>query len=264
LELTDEQLCDVHALLSCSTTGKSLAQDSRHFQQFRILLHEDPSSLLSEKDEVVAVLDMDTFRALQCLHNHQGVRATAIVETSRLMQTSVKRSSKGIFPLSINIYGAQDEANEVGDKLSKMRAFLQHPFFLEPGYEYFNPQYIHPRGEMKCMTYLVGLSETEYQEIRISDEVERVFDSLDAMTRDDADTVLDAQPDTIITPLKRYGLPLPCMSGPNFVNSHQRAALAFIKRRENHDACQSANKSLRRSIGILSVICKPQGCIHVI
>jgi len=117
---------------------------------------------------------------------------------------------------------------------------------------------------MKCMTYLVGLSEPEYRAIRISDEVERVFDSLDTVTRDDADAVLDAQPDAIITPLKRYGLPLPCMSAPNFVNSHQRAALAFIKRRENHDACQSANKSLRHFIGISSVICKPQVHIHVI
>jgi hypothetical protein len=202
LKLTDEQLCDVHASLSGSTAGKSLAQDGRHFQQFHIILHEDAFSLLSGNNEVVAVLDVDPCRALQCLHDHQGVRATAVVETSRLMQTPVKRGSKGIFPLSINIYGTQDEANEVGDKLFEMRAFLQHPFFLEPGYEYYNPQYIHLMGEMKCMTYLVGLSETEYRAIRISDEVKRVFDSLDTMTRDDADTVLDAQPDAIITPFE--------------------------------------------------------------
>ncbi|CZR60103.1 related to promoter binding protein RUSH-1alpha [Phialocephala subalpina] len=227
-------LCDVHASLSGWTAGKSLAQDGRPFQQFHIILHEDSFSLLSGKNEVVAVLDVDTCRALQCLHDHQGVRATAVVETSRLMQTPIKRSSKGIFPLSINIYGTQDEANEVGDKLSEMHAFLQHPFFLEPGYQYFNPQYIHLGGEMKCMTYLVGLSETEYRAIRISDEVERVFDSCDTVTRDGAETVLDAQPNAIITPLK----------------SHQRAALAFIKRRENRDACQSANKSLRHFTGI--------------
>lgn len=203
------------------------------------------------------MLDVDTCRALQCLHYHQGVRATAVVETSRLMQAPVKRSSKVIFPLSINIYGMQDEANEVGDKLSEMHAFLQHPFFLEHGYQYFNPQYIHIGGEMKCMTYLVGLSETEYRAIRISDEVERVFDSCDTVTRDGAETVLDAQSNAIITPLKRYGLPLPCMSAPNFVNSHQRAAVAFIKRRENRDACQNANKSLRHFTRISSVIRKP-------
>ncbi|KAH8592599.1 SNF2 family N-terminal domain-containing protein [Bisporella sp. PMI_857] len=227
-------LCDAHASLSGWTAEKSLAQDGRPFQHFQIILHEDSFKLLSGKNEVVAVLDMDTCRALQCLHDHQRVRATAIVETSRLMQQPIKRSSKGIFPLSINIYGTQGEADEVGDKLSKMGAFLQHPFFLEHGYEYFNPQYIHIGGRVKCMTYLVGLSEAEYRAIRISNEVEHVLDSLDTIARDNADTVPDTQPDAIIIPLK----------------SHQRAALAFIKRRENHDSCQSANKSVRHFIGI--------------
>lgn len=191
-------------MLSGQIAGKSLAKDGRHFQQFHIIPHEDSFSLLSGKNEVVAVLDVNTCKALQCLHGLQRVRATAVVETSRLIQISAKRNSKGIFPLSVNIYGKQDEANDIGDKLSEMRAFLQHPFFLEAGYEYFNPQYIHLGGEMKCMTHLVGLSETEYQAIQISDDVERVFDSLDTMTRDDAETILDVQPDAIITALKRY------------------------------------------------------------
>jgi hypothetical protein len=151
---------------------------------------------------------MDTCKALQCLHDHHGVRATAVVETSKLMQTRVKGGSKGIIPLSINIYGMHDKANEVGDKLSEMAAFLQHPLFLEPGYEYFNPQYFHLGGEMKCMTHFVGLSEIEYRAKRISDEVEHVFDSLDTMTQTDINTVPDAQPDAIITPLKRYSVPV--------------------------------------------------------
>lgn len=210
------------------------------------------------------MLDVHTCTALQRLHYHQKVRATAVVETSRLKRAPVKGTSKGIFPLSINIYGTQDEANEIGDMLSEMAAFLQHPFFLEPGYEYFNPQYFHLGGEMKCMTYLVGLGETEYRAKRISDEVEGVFDSLDTMTRDGADIVPDAQPDAIITRLKKYILPLPSMPVPNIVNSHQRVALAFIKRRENHNACQRANKILHHFVGISSVTRKVQVCIRVI
>ncbi|RYP66505.1 hypothetical protein DL770_008789 [Monosporascus sp. CRB-9-2] len=197
-------LCEAHGLLSGSTAGKSLAQDGKHFQQFRIVPHEDSFGLLSENDEVVAVLDVDTCKALQCLQGYQGVRATAVVQTLRLAQTRVNRTSKGVFPLSINIYGTQDEASNVGDKLSEMHAFLQHPFFLEPGYEYVNPQYFHLGSETKCMTYLVGLSENEHRAKRISDEVDRVFDSLDTMDGDDADTALDAQPDAINTPLKSY------------------------------------------------------------
>ncbi|RYP05096.1 hypothetical protein DL765_009941 [Monosporascus sp. GIB2] len=196
-------LCEAHGSLSGSTAEKSLTQDGRHFQQFRIVPHEYFFGLLSEKNEVVAVLDVDTCKVLQCLQGYQGVRATAVVETLRLVQSHVKRSSRRVFPLSINIYGTVDEASKVGDKLSEIHAFLQHPFFLETGNEYFNPQYFHLGGEMKCMTYLVGLSEIEHRAKLISDEVERVFDSLDTMGRDDADTIMGAQPDAIITPLKR-------------------------------------------------------------
>ena len=181
----------------------SVAQDGRRFQQFHIIHHENTFGLLSEMNEVIAVLDMATCRALQCLNDHLGVRATAVVENSRLTQTRARGSSKNILSLSINIYGTHDEANEVGDKFSKMAVFLQHPLFLEPGYEYFNPQYFHPGGEMECMTHLVGLSEIEYRAKWISDEVERVFDSLDTMTRDDNDIDLVAKPDAIITDLKR-------------------------------------------------------------
>jgi len=181
----------------------SVAQDGRRFQQFHIIHHENTFGLLSEMNEVIAVLDMATCRALQCLNDHLGVRATAVVENSRLTQTRARGSSKNILSLSINIYGTHDEANEVGDKFSKMAVFLQHPLFLEPGYEYFNPQYFHPGGEMECMTHLVGLSEIEYRAKWISDEVERVFDSLDTMTRDDTDIDLVAKPDAIITDLKR-------------------------------------------------------------
>ena len=207
---------------------------------------------------------METCRFLQYLHDYQCIKATAVVETSRLMQTRTKRSSRGIFPLSINIYGTHDDANEVGDKLSEIGAFLQHPLFLEPECEYFNPQYFHLEGEMKCMTSLVGLSENMYRAKRISDEVERVFDSLDTATRGDINIIPDSQPDAIITPLKRYGLPLRCMSVSNLVNSHQMVALTFIQRRENHGACQSANKSLRHFIGISSVTRKLQVYVSVV
>lgn len=199
------------------------------------------------------MLDTGTCTALQCLRDHRRVRATAVVETSILKKNRAEGSPKGVFPLSINIYGAKDDAKEVGDKLSRIAAYLQHPFFLEPGYEYSNPQYFHPGGQMKCMTHLVGLNGIDYRAKRISDEVELVFDSLDTMTRDTTDAVRDPQLHDIVTPLKRYGLFLPYILVPNSFNSHQRAALTFIQRRENHDACQSTNKNLRHFMKISSV-----------
>ena len=55
------------------------------------------------------------------------------------------------------------------------------------------------------MTRFAGLREIDYQAKQMSDEVEHVLNSLDTTTRDDTDT---AQPNAIITPLKRHGLPL--------------------------------------------------------
>jgi len=145
------------------------------------------------------MIDTNTCRALLYLHSRQGFRATAVVERTKLKQPGVKDRPRSIFPLSINIYGRQGDADEVGDNFSDMAVFLQHPFFLEPGYEYFNPQYFHIGGEMKCMTHLVGSTETEAIAKRISNEVERVLDSLE-----DPDTPLDPQPDGLNTTLKRY------------------------------------------------------------
>jgi hypothetical protein len=155
----------------------------------------------------MAVLDVGTCRALQCLHDHSEVRAIAVMETSIWIQKRVKGTSKCILPVSINIYGMHGEVNEVGDKLSKMDVFLQHPLFLEPGYDYFNPQYFHPGGEMKCMTHLVGLNEEKYRAMRISNEVEHVFDSLDAMTQVNTAITMATKPEGIKS-MKRYALPL--------------------------------------------------------
>lgn len=204
IEINEEQLCEAHGLLRGSTAGMSLAQDGRRFHQFRVASHEDSFALLSGKNKVVAVLDEGNCEALQCLQAYQGVRATAVVEASIFTQMRCEKSSSRIFSLSINIYGTHDCATAVGDKLSEVAAFLQHPFFLEPGYAYFNPQYFHSGDEMKCMTHCVALSDIDYQAKRMSDEVEGILNSLVSTLQDDAHT---AQPNGIITPLKRYGLP---------------------------------------------------------
>ena len=64
-----------------------------------------------------------------------------------------------------------------------MAIFLQHPLYLEPEPEYFNPQYFYSGGETKCMTHVIGLSETGYRTKWISDEVD------DTKPRDDINIV---------------------------------------------------------------------------
>lgn len=180
-----------------------LAKDKRRFQRFRVNVYESTFGLYSGDDQAIAQLDLETCEALQCLASYPGATATAIVETSELRQLRAKGNSKGRFLLSINIYGPRRHAEEIGDRLSRVHAYLQHPIFLEPEYDYFNPQCFRAGGEMKCMTHLVGLNDDDYRAKAISDDIRRVLDSLDTMTQNDSDLVGDSQPDTVTTPLKR-------------------------------------------------------------
>ncbi|KAK4205909.1 hypothetical protein QBC37DRAFT_463197 [Rhypophila decipiens] len=45
-------------------------------------------------------------------------------------------------PVSINIYGLVRDGKAVGNTLSDMLLFLQHPQWLAPGHSYDNPQYL--------------------------------------------------------------------------------------------------------------------------
>lgn len=83
-------------------------------------------------------------------------------------------------PLTINVSGPASDADAVGAALSTRSAFLQHPFFLEPGCRgYFNPQLFRFGNEMQDLTHLVGLNEKDLRAKAISDEVENVLASLE-------------------------------------------------------------------------------------
>jgi hypothetical protein len=127
-----------------------------------------------------------------------------VVESAILRRASLAGKSKGIFPLSLNVFGPEDEGDIIGERLANASAFLQHPCFLEDGYEYYNPQYFYPDNKKTYLTYLVGLSESEMRAKRLSDEVEEVLVSLDDTSVLSSDTVDDFFLDGIVTPLKRF------------------------------------------------------------
>jgi hypothetical protein len=94
------------------------------------------------------------------------------------MQNRRKAKTKGIIPVSINVYGSSSSADQAGDALAKCSAFLQIPYILEPGCKYFNPQIFRPGGRMQNQTHLVGLTDDDFKAKAISDEVEQIFSSL--------------------------------------------------------------------------------------
>jgi hypothetical protein len=206
------------ALLPSSTTvqGKAFVKDHEKFQQFKVIYHDNYHGLSSTDSGIFARLDNVTSRALQCLRPFSNCHVTAVVESATLHRTTLTERSKGIFPLSLNVLGAEEEGDIIGDRLANASAFLQHPCFLEDGYEYYNAQYFYPDNKKTYLTHLVGLSESEMRAKRLSDEVEGVLASLDETSFLTDDSVDDFVLDGITTPLKRFH-PLSNLKFKNFL-----------------------------------------------
>lgn len=161
----------------CPETTTSRRQDT--FEVFKIVKCGDFHGVQSLNVGVFARLDQITSGALQTLEKFQTCRVTAVIEKKFLSQTKSGGKSKGIFPLSVNVFGPEDEADKVGETLADASIFLQHPCFLEDGIQYCNPQYFYPDNRKTYLTDIIGLSERELRAKRLSDEVEGVFASLD-------------------------------------------------------------------------------------
>ncbi|KAK0728766.1 SNF2 family N-terminal domain-containing protein [Lasiosphaeria miniovina] len=134
-----------------------------------------------------------------------GISFKAVVESPALKQQGLRSKSGGIFSLSVNIYGPLETAPQVGHSLSAESAFLQHPLFLDNGLKYFNPQMVPSGGGMDDLTHLVGLTEDDFKAKALSDEVERVLESLDYFADlgyDGHDPVAIVQPEAIAIQLQ--------------------------------------------------------------
>lgn len=189
---------------STAVQGKAFVRNQEKFQQFKVVYHDNYHGLSSADSGIFARLDNVTSAALQSLHPFSNCYVTAGVESAILQRTTLAGKSKGIFVLSLNVFGAEAEGDIIGDRLADASAFLQHPCFLEDGYEYYNPQYFYPNNKRTYLTPLVGLSESEIRAKRLSDEVEEVLASLDETSFLTEDSVDDLVLDGILTPLKRF------------------------------------------------------------
>ncbi|KAG4435757.1 hypothetical protein IFR05_008771 [Cadophora sp. M221] len=231
------QVCYGAALLlpnSENLRRENAKNTQEKFQVFKVIKRDDYHGLLSASAGVFARVDNITSTALRTLEKSgSSCYVKAIIDTKILSQVISGGKLKGIFPLSLNIFGPEDEADSVGEALASGSTFLQHPSFLEDGIEYYNPQYFYPDNKKVYLTGLIGLSESAIRAKGLSDEVEGVLASLDDETLLNAHTD-DGIPEGILTPLKK----------------HQIIALAFIRQHEDHHECQSRAADLRRLIGI--------------
>lgn len=153
-------------------------------QQYKIVNNNDGYFLLSAQHGNFAVIDSITTKFLSELQSIPDIGLVAVVDSNKLNQTKINRRKLSVIPLSINIYGHIQFADTVGEALGKAGSFLQHPAFLEPSIEYYNPQFYYPDGKLEPLTHLVGLSDSDISAKHLSEEVETVLASLDTHGKD--------------------------------------------------------------------------------
>jgi hypothetical protein len=132
------------------------------------------------------------------------VEAIGVIESATVASGPRALKKEGIVPMSVNVYGPLSSADRVGNALSAVSAFLQHPFFLEPSCNaYFNPQVFRIGDEIQNLTHLVGLAEKDLRARTISEEVENILGSLDGTASSDAlASEVTFSLSCLVTPLK--------------------------------------------------------------
>ncbi|RSL93099.1 hypothetical protein CEP52_013448 [Fusarium oligoseptatum] len=244
-------LCEVQAKLICSldaytqpisNVGRYSAPRVSRFCMFDIVLRDGIRGFAIPDINTFAMVDRITSGKLEALQGHGTVYTKAVIEGQTLVQLASKKKAKGSFAISLNVYGPESDAHDIGERLSRQQAFLQHPFYLEDGIEYWNPQFFDLGDTPKYLTHLVGMNESEIQAKRLSDAVQDVLTSLDhGMLTGPANTVEIVPSSDLKTSLKNY----------------QKAALLFIRQRESPEYCQQVIRELRFHIPIPSVNAVP-------
>jgi len=161
--------------------------------------------LVSFKDgKDAAILDVETTSKLRALKSHP-VRFDAVLQSNIFSKShSDSGGSAKIIPLSINIFGPKRCAEDIASQLAKVSGFLQHPKMLNPGIEYYNPQYLAFPDETIDMNEFVdtGKDTARAQKVKISEEVEDILDSLAEFTYD----TNFQRPAGLVTTLRRLAI----------------------------------------------------------
>lgn len=181
-------------------TNQCLGTGASEYFLFDIYWQESTYGFAIPNVNAFVMIDLITSEKLNTLKETAGF-SKAVVEARVLRQLS--KTAKKSFEISVNVYGRELDAREIGHQLSKVEAFLQHPFYLEDGVEYLNPQFFDLKDGPRYMTHLVGMDDSKFQAKTFSDTVEVALASLDhgmpALAINDLDIILT---NDLITPLQ--------------------------------------------------------------
>ena len=173
-----------------------------------ISVHDHRYCLQSSDSRDVAVINSRTAAALETLRDLPSIRLEAVL-LSGGVNTPIQQYRKGkstVFPISINIYGSEKVAQDLGKRLSKAHTYLQHPITLNESIPYKNPHYYDIPGLAKAGThYISQSSEREEQQVPVLD-MTKIFEDVAhsrKLSSQDADW-------HISTPLLKYISSLLC------------------------------------------------------
>lgn len=189
-----------------------MVSDTRHpgsrvsqFCLFDVILEDKVHGFLLPDMDSFVMIDLITAKKLEVLYRQDRVYTKAVVEARFLNQLRTKKGNQ-TFRISVNVYGPESDASDIGKQLAEAQGSLQHPFYLEDGVEYLNPQFFQLEQETTYMTHLVGLDESQIQAKALSSALENVLTSLDRPTGNPTISELDVIPDDLVTPLKGWVL----------------------------------------------------------
>ena len=142
-----------------------------------------------------------------------------------------RKGNKWVFPISINIYGPEKDAQEIGRRLSKAHTYLQHPILSDSDIPYDNPHFYVVPGAREADAYSAQCPNREDQQAPVVD-MTKLFEELER-TRILPSWNVDCH---LRTPLLEYGsfadLYERVTDTLALAARHQKKALYFIVQRE--------------------------------
>ncbi|RYP51600.1 hypothetical protein DL768_003107 [Monosporascus sp. mg162] len=246
-------LCHAQAQFSFTKGLTARPRPWSRFHTFQLVARQEFYHLAQvngTSTEDIGMLDLITTKYLHSLGAFLELSFTAVIASSSLTNILRKPThNKAIVGISVNIMGPERIADDVGDALVNASAYLQHPFFLQTGIRYINPQYFYPGNEKTNLRHLIDPPKTDSRSMHVSERIENLLESLDDLSclavPPERQAISAAGDGPILTPLKR----------------HQENGVRFILNREDPTFCDSVTSDLKALIGSRYFSHSPELCL---
>ena len=183
--------------------ASTLSANPESIQHFAIYSHQECYYLQSSDGRDFAIVNSRTTTALQRLQDLPSIRLEAVFVHGDTGRVDLKRKegTEAAFSISIDLYGSEKVAQEVGKRLSKAHTYLQHPIFLKSNVPYNNPHYYAIPGVQTASIPSVSPSfKREEQEAPVAN-IAKVFEEVERTRK-----LLSQNADRHVrTPLLEYG-----------------------------------------------------------